>query len=204
MANYRVALTFVANTDSGLGTFAADVIDSMTDNAAFPTPAIPLATLQATLDAYLAAKTASDLGGVVATAVKNQARETLVEQLRTQAAYVQSKAPQDLPMLLSSGFDATSRNRAQSPLAAPQILRIRNERTEQLVLDLKRVPNTRVYEIQRREGNGPWITVGGFTRSRRLVVEGLTPGTIYTFQARAIGGSTGQSDWSDPVSHMSI
>jgi hypothetical protein len=30
----------------------------------------------------------------------------------------------------------------------------------------------------------------------------LTPGQNYSVQARAIGGSTGHSDWSDPVSHM--
>jgi hypothetical protein len=30
----------------------------------------------------------------------------------------------------------------------------------------------------------------------------LTPGTNYNIQARAVGGSTGYSDWSDPVSHM--
>ena len=37
-----------------------------------------------------------------------------------------------------------------------------------------------------------------------MPVNGLTPGTNYTFQVRAIGGSTGYSDWSDPVSHMSM
>jgi hypothetical protein len=26
----------------------------------------------------------------------------------------------------------------------------------------------------------------------------------YTVQARAVGGSTGYSDWSDPVSHMAM
>ncbi|MFM8469141.1 MAG: fibronectin type III domain-containing protein [Limisphaerales bacterium] len=36
------------------------------------------------------------------------------------------------------------------------------------------------------------------------VVENLTPGTTYTFSVRAVGGSTGFSDWSDPVSHMSL
>jgi len=32
----------------------------------------------------------------------------------------------------------------------------------------------------------------------------LTPGTTYNVQVRAIGGSTGYSDWSDPSSHMSL
>ena len=35
-----------------------------------------------------------------------------------------------------------------------------------------------------------------------MIITNLTPGTIYTFRVRAIGGSTGSSDWSDPVAHM--
>jgi hypothetical protein len=30
----------------------------------------------------------------------------------------------------------------------------------------------------------------------------VTPGTTYTVQFCALGGSTGQSDWSDPVTRM--
>ena len=37
-----------------------------------------------------------------------------------------------------------------------------------------------------------------------MAVSGLIPGGNYPFEARAIGGSTGQSDWSDAVSHMSM
>jgi hypothetical protein len=36
------------------------------------------------------------------------------------------------------------------------------------------------------------------------VFPNLTPGTIYTMQVRAVGGSTGMGDWSDPISHMAI
>ena len=33
---------------------------------------------------------------------------------------------------------------------------------------------------------------------------GSRRGTVYTVQIRALGGSTGQSDWSDPSSHMAM
>ena len=39
-------------------------------------------------------------------------------------------------------------------------------------------------------------------KARRLVLENLTPGAVYAIQMRAVGGSTGHSCWSDPVSHM--
>ena len=53
-------------------------------------------------------------------------------------------------------------------------------------------------------GPNGWQAAGVFTQARRVVLENLTPGTSYTLQARAIGGSTGYSDWSDPVSHMAL
>jgi hypothetical protein len=40
------------------------------------------------------------------------------------------------------------------------------------------------------------------TKARGIVVPGLTPGAMYDVQVRGIGGTTGYSDWSDPVSHM--
>ncbi len=49
---------------------------------------------------------------------------------------------------------------------------------------------------------GGWQSGGSFTNSRSMPLNGFTPGATYTIQARAIGGSTGYSDWSDPVSHM--
>jgi chitodextrinase len=49
---------------------------------------------------------------------------------------------------------------------------------------------------------GPWQTAGLFTNSRSMSINGLTPGTTYFFQVRAIGGSTDYSDWSNPVSRM--
>jgi len=50
--------------------------------------------------------------------------------------------------------------------------------------------------------NGPWQEAGIVTEARRIVLPGLTPGTIYFVRARAIGGSTGYSEWSVAVSLM--
>jgi chitodextrinase len=49
---------------------------------------------------------------------------------------------------------------------------------------------------------GGWQTAGLFTTSKSMTIAGLVPGTTYTFQVRAVGGSTGYSDWSNPVSRM--
>jgi chitodextrinase len=46
------------------------------------------------------------------------------------------------------------------------------------------------------------VSAGLYTQARRIEIDGLTPGTVYTMQVRAVGGSVGYSDWSDAVTHM--
>jgi hypothetical protein len=46
------------------------------------------------------------------------------------------------------------------------------------------------------------VSGGIFSQSRSIVLTNLVPGTTYTIQAQALGGSTGQSAWSTPVSIM--
>jgi hypothetical protein len=54
------------------------------------------------------------------------------------------------------------------------------------------------------DGSPDWIASIFTGNSRHILFEGLTPGAMYTVQIRALGGSTGQSDWSDPVQHRSL
>jgi hypothetical protein len=61
-----------------------------------------------------------------------------------------------------------------------------------------------MYEGRVKGPSGDWALGVFSSDSRRIVFDELTPGTIYTVQVRALGGSTGQSDWSDPSSHMSM
>jgi hypothetical protein len=46
---------------------------------------------------------------------------------------------------------------------------------------------------------GPSIS---FKNSRSILFKGLIAGVTYVMELCAIGGSTGQSDWSEPVSKM--
>ena len=48
-----------------------------------------------------------------------------------------------------------------------------------------------------------WQSAGLFTNSRSMTGNGLTPGTTYAFQIRAVG-SAGLTDWSDSVAHVSL
>jgi hypothetical protein len=200
----HTSLGFAQDTDAGLDVRTGGVITSMTDNENFKDPAVPLTALQEALNQFRASVAAMAQGGKQATAQKNDMREQLIALLRQQALYVQSASANELPVLLSSGFDAAGTNRAQSPLDKPTIVKIENKVSTQLQLRVTTVINARSYEAQTKTPSGDWQAAGIHTKARTMILEDLTPGTLYTIQVRAIGGSTGYSDWSDPVSHMAL
>jgi hypothetical protein len=204
MSTYRTSLAFARLADSPLNTFSENVITKMTNNPGFTTPLVSMAALTSAQTAFADAIVNAQNGGKQATAVKNLAREALLALLRQQSAYVQSIAGEDLPLLLSSGFEPMSTNRTQIQLPKPVIDRIDNPMSTQLGLRLQPVPTAAAYEIRVRYGTSGWEAVGVFTQARSIIIEDRIPGTVYDVQARAVGGSTGYSDWSDPVSHMAM
>jgi Fibronectin type III domain len=204
MPSYRVSIRFSRLPDAELNIFADNVIVRMTGNPAYPTPLVPLSELTTLQQAFDAASIASNKGGQLATVAKNQCRAALLDALRRQASYVQGVNRDDLGQLLSSGYSAASRNTAQTQLAKPAITRILNEHTQKLTLRVTPVPNTRNYQVQIQVGQSEWQDAGIYSQARRIEVKNLTPGTAYTVRIRALGGSTGASDWSDPTSRMSL
>lgn len=203
--NYRVNLGFAELSDSNLDEFTSSVISNLTGNASFPTPPVALADLGALQTAFQNALVAAAQGGRALTAAKNAARQALVAALRTNATYVQGIAAQDPAMMLTSGYNVNSTNRAQSPMDVPSVVSILNEATTQLTVRLQPVNNAAAYQVRMSaNGGAAWQPTVDSTQARRIVLSNLTPGTVYTVQSRAVGGSTGYSDWSDPVSHMAM
>jgi len=201
--NYKVSLEFATYGDSDLDEFGGNVVTSLTGNASFPAPPVKPADLGIQVVAFRDAIQAALLGGQQLTAAKNAAREVLLESLRNNAYYVQTIAGQSLDVLLTSGYYAASTNRASSPLPQPAVVELRNLATTQLLLRLTPITNARNYQVQTSvNGNGGWQDAGIFLQARRIVLANLTPATIYNVRARAIGGSTGYSDWSVPASLM--
>jgi hypothetical protein len=200
--NYRVSLDFTGYGDADLDEFADNVATSLTGNASFPVPPMPPPALNALVLGYHAAIGAALPGGIQLTAAKNAARELVLDALRKDANYVQTLANHDLAMLLTSGYYATSTNRAQLPLDKPVIALVDNAAATQLLVRLNPVTNAKAFQMQTGIGAGAWQEAGMFTQSRRIVLQSLASGTVYNVRARAIGGSTGYSDWSDPLSHI--
>ena len=200
-AYIRIALAFASFTDSNLAAFTKQIIESLTGNVSFPNLPYSVVELTTGLTNFSTAMAAAAQGGTPLTAAKNAAREELLNLLRAEANYVQGVASQDLPMLLSSGFTNIDTNRAQSPLLKPDIAALENENAAEMVLRLQPMANAKAFEVQVRTGTGAWQAAGIFTQARKIVLENLVSGSVYEVQARAIGGSTGYSDWSDPMSH---
>ena len=203
----RVSLAFAGLPDQELDNFADGVHDGMSGNAAYPTPpataTMPiLATARGDFEAKM---TAAAQGGPGATAAKNGSRQELIKILRKLANYVEGACNDDLPTLLSSGFQAASTERRRLPLDRPSTPNLdQGDMSGQLVASVDPVRNCKMYEGRAKGPTGDWLPSVFTGDSQHVIFSGLTPGTVYTIQIRALGGSTGASDWSDPSSHMVI
>ena len=189
------------------------VIKCMTGNTSFPKPPIPLvAAVPPDPDAPLDMTTRMTVldaaiknavgGGQIQTAAKNAALASAFEGLDANAFYVQTIARTNLAMMLTSGYQAASTNHGQSPLATPSITGIDNDTSTQLDVHVSPITNAGGYEAQICTGTGAWTTVKFSTQARTITLTGLTTGTVYQVRVRALGGSTGQSDWSMPGSSI--
>jgi len=181
----------------------------MTGNTVFPSPPVDLKAAQAAVDELNAAIAAQPNGGPAATAHKINKRTELIAILAKLAHYVQDNCARDPAAVLNAGFMVAAGGRASSPLDKPSIASIDFGLSSQLIVKVNPVARAKCYEVRTAAiGPGgapsPWQTAGLFTNSRAMTVHGLTPGTAYAFQVRAIGGSSGATDWSDPVSHVCV
>ena len=204
MAAVRVLLAFRRLPASGLCLYALKVHDAMAGNSLFPDPPFDLAELKSSAQALEQADIAAQDRGSALIDRRKRLEQGVIGQLRELAAYVQFIAQGNPQIIYAAGFETASQNTSQTPLPRPQLYSIYNPASTQLGLKVKPLRNARVYEVQVHTGDGQWRPQQTFQNTRRMWVTGLVPGTMYWVRVRAIGGSTGQSDWSDTVSHMCI
>ena len=206
MANIRTSRGFSKLSDGQLGDFSGAVITGITDNkTAFPAPPVTVGDLETLKTTFDDAVIKAAGGGRMNTTAKNAAREALITALNKDASYVDIACNGDLTILLSSGFRQVSTNRAQNVLPQPQVVAVDYFQTGVLKVRVRADANAKSYvgRIKQSSGSefGPSIS---FASSRKILFKGLTAGATYVMQLCAVGGSTGQSDWSEPVSKMSM
>jgi hypothetical protein len=210
---YRVSLGYKRLPVEAVPPFAGWIVTCLTGSTVFINPPVPLVppvppdptapvdmtTRISTLEAAI--KNYQD-GGSLALTARNVALAAVIEGLDALAFYVQTVARFDRDMMLNSGFVPVSTNRGQSKLDAPAITGIANDTATELDVHLTSVTNAFGYEVQVCTGTGAWTTAKYSAQARTIPLTGLTTGTVYQVRVRALGGSTGQSDWSMPGSSI--
>jgi hypothetical protein len=204
----RPLLGFSAQKDGAVLARGVAVHDAMLNNPAYPSPPVDLKALEAALVIYGAAIAAALDGGQKAITARESARDTVVKMLLQLGAYAQTNCKDDSAIFMSSGFAAASSARGPAqPLDKPDIRKIDQGITGQLLVSITPIPGARSYEL--RSGlvtngtPGPWTT-DLLTKGKTPVpYSNLTPGATYAFQVRAMG-KLGFTDWSDPATRMCI
>ena len=194
-------MSFVQSSDSQLVEFTNGVVTGM-NVPAFADAPVSTAQMTSYQADFVQKLAAARNGGRVEIAEKNVSRATLLAALRQNANFVQMIAETDLPLLLSSGYKAVSTNRTSGPLTKPVITNVDNFQSTVLMIGADADSRSRAQEVRFRTGTGEYQSGGVHTKAKRMLLENQVPGTIVEVQTRSVGGTTGYSDWSDPVSHM--
>jgi hypothetical protein len=203
----HVSLAFAQLPVVQLPDFTAGVVNGLTKNAAtFANPPVTPAALDAANKTLISGVAAAINGGTDDTNARDKADAVVIGMLRQLAAYVEDVAKGDETIIALAGFQPVERGPSpQQPLVKTIIQEIKNEMSGQLLVRLNPQDNAYGYEGQMSsDGGKTYQSIGAFQQARRIVVPNLTPGTVYTFMFRALGGSTRFGDWSDPVSHMAL
>jgi hypothetical protein len=203
MPRVRTSRSYTKLPDVELSAFTGGVIVGLTANPSFPMPPEIPADLQTKKDSYDEAIVAASGGGHLKTAMKDAARAVVVAGLNKDASYVDINCNEDMTILLSSGFQAVSTNRTQEVLQAPVIVSaVNGPQSGNIRLRVKGDPNRRGIQGRIKAVGGEFGPPITFRSTREIVFEGVIAGTSYVMQLIGIGGSTGQSDWSEPVTKV--
>jgi hypothetical protein len=179
------------------------------DKNDYDTPPIDQTTLKSQLDGLSAAISAALDGGKTAIAVREQQKDTVVKSLRQLGNYVEVACKDDITLFLKSGFLAASTTRTRSVPTSEHIRKIvAGKISGQVEVTLVAQREAFAYQLQLAtvgQGGalGPWVERPIAKTRPATVISGLTPGTTYVFQVRALTDS-GYTDWSESVTRIVI
>ena len=205
----KILMVFHTDTDDQLVTTMGAVDDGIYGNPnKFTNVVISKDTFEAQKGALSTAVVASKGGGRNAVAEKNKQRSASTKMLSKLARYVEEIANNDLPTLTLSGFTVTSGKQPPKPLGPTGVDKLVQKVSGQIIVSPTPTSGARMMEI-RYGAILPGATVPASFATVQVAkarpgtpINGLTPGTVYSFQVRAFG-ATGWTEWSDAVTKMS-
>ena len=203
----KAAVSFTKTTPADILSRANAVYAGLQGNPAYPNPPIDLSVLKAAIDGYSSCIAEALDGGKKAIAQRNHQGVAVIKMLRQLGHFVEANCRDDMTIFRSSGFEAVSTSRAAVQRLSKTVRKISpGDNTGQLRVSIAAVPSAFSYELR-------WAPVGangtagswsnqpvGRTRPSATIA-GLTPGTAYIIQARAVTNS-GAFDWSDSINRV--
>jgi hypothetical protein len=159
-----------------------------------------LTALQKDLETFSRAIVESLDGSKKVITEKAKLRQEVIKWLRLLGHYVVATS-EDPAAVTSSGFQVAAVTRGTpQPLPVPSIRYIDHGASGQLLVMINGVAKARSYEIRYAAVTGgtvgSWAVQATTTVRSATPISGLTPGSMYTFEVRALG-RLGFTDWSD-------
>jgi hypothetical protein len=181
---------------------------SLTGNSHFANLPVDPAILKTNIDSFSALIAEAEDGSKKVIAEKNKQRQTVIKMLRLLGRYVEVSCNDDMSIFTSSGFLAVTRTIAPpAPLPQPVFRSVdHGANSGEIVIQIVAIPKALFYELRW----GPFVNgaVSGSWTSQLITavrppvgIQGLTPGTVYAFQIRALG-KLGYTDWTDSITFM--
>ena len=186
---------------------ATAIQTNMTGNPNYPNPPVDLTVLKAAIEGFSSLMAEALNGSQKVNAEKNKQREAVIKMLRLLGRYVEVTCKDDIAIFKSSGFEPTSKTKAVAPPLSDKIRKIEHGAISgQILAWVKAVPKAFSYELRYAAAEsggvpGAWTTEPVTVVKAPVIVNGLTPGATYVFQARALA-KDGYTDWSDSATFI--
>ena len=176
------------------------IVDSMTGNTLYADAGTKLTDVSTGLTAYLNAL--GDKGKTLNYAVvKDEKRTDLNGFLKVLGVYVRDKYPGNVGNWLTSGFDVQTFDGSTQVPAIPVNLKPKDDSLSGNALVTYDKADFAAYYEGRHWKQGETVPAGmtATSRTKKMLFNGMIPGSTYLFQVRA-RGTKGVSEWSQTVS----
>jgi hypothetical protein len=183
------------------------ILTSLTGNSHFANPSVDLASLKAALDSFAALIPQALDGSKKVIVEKNKQRSIVIQMLKLLGSYVNMASNNDMSVFQSSGFQAAASTRTTGTPVSEKIRKLeRGDNSGEIFAWIMTVHGASSYELRYGasvNGAAPatWTSLPLTGVKQPVTVPGLTTGTTYLFQARALAQNK-YTDWSDPVSFV--
>jgi hypothetical protein len=181
--------------------YALRVVQAMTGNPSFPSPAPTLAEVTAATTALEAAETATLARTKGSVPTRNEKRLALVTLLRQLKGYIQTVADAN-PDTAVSVIESAGVAVRKTAVRKPRVFEVKpGPLSGSADLVAAKASQSAAYEWETSADGGKTWVLARATLQAKATVSGLATGTSVQFRYRPIT-KTGEGDWSQPLSML--